>query len=82
MSENSTNKTKGKKNIVKIIVAILSLLAAIYGGYSIQNVYVQSQVANVTGNGNTVNINSVDDLVNNYNKMSEENEILNVVCLY
>lgn len=76
MSENSTNKTKGKKNIVKIIVAILSLLAAIYGGYSIQNVYVQSQVANVTGNGNTVNINSVDDLVNNYNKMSEENEIL------
>lgn len=76
MSENSTNKTKSKKIIIDVVKIIASLLVGIFGGSLIQNAYVQSQVANVTGDGNTVTINSVDDLVKNYNKMSEENETL------
>ena len=76
MSENSTNKTKSKKLIIDIVKIIASLLVGIFGGSLIQNAYVQSQVANVNGDGNTININSVDDLVKNYNKISEENETL------
>lgn len=76
-----------EKNRVKIIIGILSVtasLASFYGGSSFgknrgqeqQNKYVQSQVANVAGDNNTVTINNVDDLVNQYNKLLSENETL------
>lgn len=69
--------------IIKIIIALIGLagtiIAAIIGvafGKESQNKYVQSQIANVSGDGNTVTMNSVDDLVKNYNKLCEENETL------
>lgn len=74
---------KRKDNILKIIIALIGLagtiIAAIIGvafGKESQDKYVQSQIANVSGDGNTVTMNSVDDLVKNYNKLSEENETL------
>lgn len=33
-------------------------------------------MANIDGNGNTINMNSVDDLIKNYNDLVEENKIL------
>ena len=59
--------------------AVGTILGAVIGnmhGIESQNKYVESQVANVSGEGNTVNMNSVDDLVKNYNKMAKENEKL------
>lgn len=74
---------KKKDNRLKIIIALIGLagtiIAAIIGvafGKESQNKYVQSQIANVSGDGNTVTMNSVDDLVKNYNKLSKENETL------
>lgn len=76
-----------EKNRVKIIIGVLSVtasLASFYGGSSFgknrgqeqQNEYVQSQVANIAGDNNTVTINDVDDLVRQYNKLLSENETL------
>lgn len=77
-----------EKHRVKIIIEVLSvigsLIAAFIGGSSFgnnrgqeqQNEYVQSQVANVAGDNNTVTINNVDDLVRQYNKLLSENETL------
>ena len=70
-------KEDKRKLIVKIIEIIIALIAGLIGGNFLQNLYIHSQVANVTGDGNTVTINSVDDLVKNYNKLSEENVTLN-----
>lgn len=56
-----------------------TIAAAVIGniyGTEKQNEYIQSQVASVTGDGNTVNINDVDDLVKDYNQVLEENETL------
>lgn len=76
-------KEKRKENQLKIIIALIgvagTIAAAFIGvffGRESQNKYVQSQIANVTGDGNTVTMNSVDDLVKSYNKLSEENETL------
>lgn len=72
---------KGHK--IQIFVGCLGVVGTILGavignmhGIESQNKYVESQVANVSGEGNTVNMNSVDDLVKNYNKIAEENEKL------
>ena len=69
---------KGKKVriFVELLIAVLSLAAGVLGGSFVQNKYIESQVANVSGDGNTVTINNVDDLVKNFNKLMEENETL------
>lgn len=72
-----------KDHKIQIFVGCLgvagTILGAIIGnmyGIESQDKYVKSQIANVSGEGNTVNMISVDDLVKNYNKLSEENEKL------
>lgn len=73
-----------------IITGICTIVAGAIGGAYVQNSYINSQIANVKGNNNTVNINNVDDLINrykelelqnsanlqNYDKVSKENEEL------
>ena len=73
-----TKEEKGKKVriFVELLIAVLSLAAGVLGGSFVQNKYIESQVANVSGDGNTVTINNVDDLVKNFNKLLEENETL------
>lgn len=77
MEENSKDKSKNKKKaIIEILKILASILLGIFGGSLLQNLYVNSQVIDVSGDDNTVNINSVDDLIKNFNKLSEENETL------
>ncbi len=72
------NEKNGKKRriFVELLIAGLSVAAGVLGGSFAQNKYIESQVANVTGDGNTVTINNVDDLVENFNKLMKENETL------
>lgn len=70
-------------NKIQIVIGILgaacTIIASVIGinyGEDKQNKIVQSQIANVSGDGNTVTMNDVDDLVDNYNKLLEENETL------
>lgn len=72
-----------ERNKTSIIVAVIGLIATIVAavlgnihGTSQQNQYIQSQIANVDGDNNTVNINDVDDLVNEYNRLTSENKSL------
>lgn len=73
-----TNEKNSKKLriFVELLIAVLSVAAGVLGGSFVQNKYIESQVANVTGDGNTVTINNVDDLVENFNKLMKENETL------
>ena len=72
-----------EKNRTKIIVAVIGLIGIIGGsvignsyGENRQEKYIQSQIANIEGNNNTVTINSVADLINEYNNLASENETL------
>lgn len=78
-----TNGKNIKKFKGKIIVAVIgglcTVAAAILGnqhGINSQVKYIQSQVADIDGDGNTVNMNNVDDLVKNYNDLVEDYEQL------
>ena len=72
-----------EKNKTKIIVACIgfagcvigSIFGAIYGKTD-QNQYIESQISNIRGDNNTVTINNVADLVEEYNKLVSENETL------
>lgn len=71
------------KHKTKIIIAIIGLISAIIGtNYGraqqkqVNESYNESQFANINGNNNSVVINSVDDLVNEYNKLLTEHESL------
>jgi len=72
-----------RDNVIQIVIGILgaicTIIAAFIGikhGENKQNEIVQSQIANVNGDGNTVTMNDVNDLVNSYNDLIEENETL------
>lgn len=77
-------KEKNKTAIVIAVIGVFataggSICAAILGnnyGQNHQEKYIESQMANVNGNNNTVTINSVSDLVDEYNKLDSENETL------
>ena len=60
--------------ICTIVAAIVTGLIGIQYGEYHQNKYVQSQVANVNGDGNTVVINDVQDLTNEYLRLKSNNE--------
>lgn len=64
---------------IGILGAICTIIAAFIGakyGENKQNEIVQSQIANVNGDGNTVTMNDVNDLVSSYNDLIEENKTL------
>lgn len=80
-----------KKNTALIVVALIgaaatisgSTLAAILGnshgektGEENQIQYIQSQIANVNGDNNTVEINNVSELIDAYNNLVSENDAL------
>ena len=76
-----------EKNKTAIIVAVIggfatvggSICGVIWGnnyGENHQEQYIESQISNVSGDNNTVTINSVSDLVDEYNKLVSENETL------
>ena len=75
------NQISKKRNniIVAVIGGICTIIAAILGnqyGINSQVEYIQSQVADIDGDGNTVNMNNVDDLISNYNDLVEDYEQL------
>lgn len=71
-----------KKSIVVAIIttagAIICAGIAAKSSHELetQNKYIQSQVANVEGDNNSVTINNVNDLVDEYNKLASKNQIL------
>lgn len=73
-----------EKNRTKIIVALISALAAGTGGTFIgnnfaimkQEEYFNSQIVEINGNNNNVEINSVKELIDQYLKLLDENDIL------
>lgn len=72
------------KHKVAIGVAVITGISGIIGAYiqgkasgvEEQNEYIESQIANVTGDNNSVTINNVDDLIKQYNQLKEANEKL------
>lgn len=73
-----------EKSKVKIICAIISAVASVvvgiiggytYGTNSADN-FVESHAVMITGDNNTVNVENVSDLVEEYNKLAKENENL------
>lgn len=73
-----------EKNRTKIIVALISVLAAGTGGTIIgnnfaimkQEEYFNSQIVEINGNNNNVQINNVKELIDQYIKLLDENDIL------
>lgn len=58
-----------------IITGICTIIAGAIGGAYVQNRYINSQIANVKGDNNTVNINSVDDLIKRYEELELQNSV-------
>lgn len=77
-------KTSTKNTLIAgifaLVTAVIGALAGLYAGGSYeknkQNDYVQSQVVDISGDHNTVSINSVDELLTAYNKLSSDYETL------
>lgn len=73
------NKENGKNRtaiIVAIIGAVSTILAAFIGAQfekNQQNKIIESQLAIINGDNNTVTINSVSELIDEYNKLFKEN---------
>lgn len=74
-----------EKNKTAIIIEIISVTGGIIGcifginathQLNSQNKYIQSQIVNIEGNSNTVTINNVEDLVTEYIKLLDRNEVL------
>ncbi|MBP3489069.1 MAG: hypothetical protein J6K53_11800 [Roseburia sp.] len=76
-----------ERNKTAIIVAVIGGFATVGGsicgmvlgnnyGKNHQEQYIESQISNVNGDNNTVTINSVSDLVAEYNKLLSDNETL------
>lgn len=77
------NKTTKAAVITGTLGIIGSIAAAMIGNYmgktqGQQNTLdnINSQISNINGDNNTVNINSVDDLINSYLSLQEENQNL------
>lgn len=74
-------KEKSKVKIIRAIIsAVASVVVGIIGGYtygtnSADN-FVESHAVMITGDNNTVNVENVSDLVEEYNKLAKENENL------
>lgn len=56
-----------------IITGICTIIAGGASGAYFQKEYINSQIANVSGDNNTVNINSVDDLIKKYEELDLQN---------
>lgn len=71
---------KHKKTWIGGICTIVGTAIGAFGGVKygeyIQEQYVQSKIVEVTGDDNTVTVNSVEDLVKEYNELLDDNETL------
>lgn len=72
-----------KDNKIEIFLGFLGFAGTIIGailgnayGTEKQNEYIQSQIANVVGDGNKITFNNIDDLIKKYNELEKENKKL------
>lgn len=73
-----------EKNITKIIIALISVIAAGTGGTIVgnnlaiikQEEYFNSQIVEINGNNNNVEINNVKELIDEYINLLNDNKIL------
>lgn len=67
-----------KKIVVEGIFGLIGAVIGAFGGIKYgeyrQNEYVESQVAEIEGNDNTVIMNNVQDLIDGYNDLQKEND--------
>ena len=72
---NGNSDTKKHNIIITLIGGICTIIAGFVGnhyGMESQNKYIESQIADVSGDGNVINMNNIDDFIKNYNEIYEE----------